>query len=282
MQNGFIKNIIIASICTLCIVGGLFFYSYTIKHPNIETNRDETEKANIIGEDSNINNQKIEETPEKIVELKNTPKIYEEEAIINPPVIPGSKKDKVLICGGGKNHDEAVGKSFQKGYASYNGEEYTGEIIFKNDMPRGECFQYAGNNQIEIVIRSTTNAGSASLSIQMFPSIALFMPAGSNSFEHIFNGVIPATNLIVTGAGREHNETAYSIEFFSEDPINPEKQLASFSNGFIAGQLVYIAEKRGISVDEARIIAQKTASNSENFNDKDGFGKISIEKALAY
>jgi len=109
----------------------------------------------------------------------------------------------------------------------------------------------------------------------------MFMPAGSNSFQKVFHTSVASAPVVITGAGDQHNKTGYNVEFFSINPLDKKSFVSSYSNGYIAGQIAYIAKKLNISVSQARTIARETASLTKSFSAENGFGQVQIEQALA-
>lgn len=83
-----------------------------------------------------------------------------------------------------------------------------------------------------------------------------------------------STSTMPSNCFREAEENNYPMAIMS-------LKEASYSNGYVAGQIAYIAKKLGISVSQARTIARETASFTKSFTAEDGFGQIQIEQALA-
>ena len=147
---------------------------------------------------------------------------------------------------------------------------------------------YAQSNGAILLIRSTTGAQSnLALATSYYNSgngILVCMPAGANSIGEVFTADIPQ-DMCITGAGDEQNETADNVEFISNDPITPEaipdeQDLSSYSNGYIAGQLLKIKEARNCNWEEARIIARATSSNTI-WSETDGYGFIDVNSAIS-
>lgn len=189
-----------------------------------------------------------------------------------------SSRFDVVVSGFIPEHDEDVLQSFFEGYSSYNGTQFSGRTYNHSSTSIFNSLSYASENDYELVIRSYTGLVQAIDLADDFPDLQIVMPSGSNSFVESFSGDIMNCPVIVTGAGLEHNVTGYTLEFFSIDPIG--NYLSSFSNGYIAGQLAFLADYLGLTYDEARMLARKTASMDGVFDYFDGFGSINSEKAI--
>ena len=187
--------------------------------------------------------------------------------------------NNVLISGFGGQHDIDVQSAFYLGYASYDSTQLQGEVLIYPYSIQSS-FAYAEQNGYEMIIRSTTGLIAGLQLAQYFPSIKLVMPSGSNSFVQTYSGDIINSPVIITGAGVDSNITGYKIDFFSIDPITGTN-LSSFSNGYIAGQIAFIANSLQCSIDSAKYSARSTGSNDGVFDTYSGFGKIMIERALA-
>ena len=188
---------------------------------------------------------------------------------------------KVLISGLGGQHDLDVQTAFEQGYASYNGATFSGTITQYYDAGTSSSFQYASDNGYQMIVRSTTGLGSAIVTAASYPAIQLVMPAGSNSYVYVFSGDIETCPVIVTGAGVDNNATGYKVEFFAPDPITGTN-LSSFSNGYIAGELAYLANSLSKTIQEARVIARESIRGDSGPTLFDGFGKINIQSAIDY
>jgi len=187
--------------------------------------------------------------------------------------------NKVLISGFGGQHDIDVQSAFYIGYESYDSTQFQGEL-FLYPYSIQSSFAYAEQNGYEMIIRSTTGLIAGLQLASYFPSIKLVMPSGSNSFVQTYSGDIINSPVIICGAGVDSNMTGYKIDFFSVDPITGTN-LSSFSNGYIAGQITFIANSLQCSIDSAKYSARSTGSNDGVFDSYSGFGKIMIERALA-
>jgi hypothetical protein len=147
--------------------------------------------------------------------------------------------------------------------------------------------EYARSVGAQMVIRSISDMTSCianALEYYKNYGIQSFMPAGSNSPGEVFesNGGTNLPNIIVTGAGDIHNETADDIEFFAPDPITFEPDRSSYSNGFIAGQMYAIKTMRNCSWWEARSAARMTASGGGVWDEVDGYGLIDVNAAIVF
>ena len=187
---------------------------------------------------------------------------------------------KVLISDTDSTHAASVLSAMESGY----GASLTGEYIIKTDLGLSADMDYAQRNGISLVVRSTTGCSMfVMLAAYYYTDVQLVMPLGSNSSVEIET---PATVpvMVTTGAGDSANETAYGpgLEFFAPDPITLEPDASSYSNGYIAGQLLAIKEGRGGSWWNARYAARKTASGSGSRTDADGYGLIDTSAAIAY
>jgi hypothetical protein len=199
---------------------------------------------------------------------------------INLNLIYAQSITKVLISGetGNLQHDTDVSDAFMLGYSSYDNTAYGGQIdLYIDDLQ--SSYTYASNNGYQLIVRSYTGLVSAIALADDYPTIKLVMPSGSNTFEESFSGDVINSPVIITGAGIDCNLTGYKIDFFSIDPIT-EENLSSFANGYIAGQLSFIANYRGCSLEDARQLARTNGSNSGVFDYYDGFGKINIGSTL--
>jgi len=198
--------------------------------------------------------------------------------IININLTLAQTVDKVIISGWGGQHDLDVKNSFYLGYSSYDSTDFLGEVILYSQSLQNS-FEYAEQNGYNLIIRSTSALLSAILIAPTYPSIKLVMPAGSNSFVQAFSGDLINSPVIVTGAGTDSNVTGYKLDFYSVDPITGGNT-SSFSNGYVAGQLAYIANTLHVSLDSARALARSTSSEDGLFDHYSGFGKIIIENTL--
>jgi len=189
-----------------------------------------------------------------------------------------SSRFDVVVSGFISEHDEDVLQSFLEGYSSYNGNQFSGRAYIHSSTNILNSLSFASENDYELVIRSYTGLLEAIGLADNFPELQIVMPSGSNSFIESFSGDIISCPVIVTGAGLSHNVTGYTLEFFSIDPIG--NNLSSFSNGYIAGQLAFLADFLGLSYDEARMLARNTASMQGEYDFFDGFGSINIDDAI--
>jgi len=168
--------------------------------------------------------------------------------------------------------------SFYLGYSSYDSTEFLGEVILYSQSLQNS-FEYAAQNDYNLIIRSAIGLASGILIAPDYPSIKLFMPSGSNSFVQAFSGDLINSPVIVTGAGADSKVTGYKLDFYSVDPIT-EGNASSFSNGYVAGQLAYIANSLQCGLDSARVLARSTGSENGLFDHYSGFGRIITENIL--
>jgi len=116
-----------------------------------------------------------------------------------------------------------------------------------------------------------------------YPDVQCFIPAGSNSHYQIYDSGGDLPVIVVTGAGDTENETAWDIEFFAPDPLTPEPaDASSYSNPYIAGQIMKIMDTLDCTMWEARHRARMTSSRADNWDAVDGFGLIDVSAALVY
>ncbi|MFC2119624.1 T9SS type A sorting domain-containing protein [Bacteroidota bacterium] len=186
----------------------------------------------------------------------------------------------VLISGFGGQHDLDVKQAFLIGYSSYNSSSFDGNVELFYDYAISSSFAYAENNNYDIIIRSTTGLSYFIYAAIQHPDVELIMPSGSNSHIETFSGNLQDCPIIATGAGTTSNVTGYQIDFYSIDPITTSN-LSSFANGYIAGQIVFISDYLGISIDEARSRARESGSNNGIYDYQNGYGRILIENAIA-
>ena len=191
-----------------------------------------------------------------------------------------SSNHNVLISGFGGQHDLDVKQAFLLGYASYNSSLFNGSIDLFSNSSISSAFIYAENNGYDIIIRSTTGLSSYISLANQHPTVELIMPSGSNSHIETFTGNLEDSPIISTGAGLTSNLTGYQIDFYSIDPIS-SYNLSSFANGFIAGQIAFISDYLGISIDEARSLARASGSNGGIYDYENGYGRIIINDAIA-
>ncbi len=211
-----------------------------------------------------------------LVSFVLTPFNFSEEA--GDSITAVSSRFDVVVSGYIPEHDEDVLQSFLEGYSSYNGTQFSGRTNIHSSTSIVNSLSFAKENEFDLVIRSYTGLLQAISLADNYPELQIIMPSGSNSFIESFSGDILNCPVIVTGAGIEHNVTGYKLEFFSIDPIG--NNLSSFSNGYIAGQLTFLADFLGLSYDEARMLARNTASMQGEYDYFDGFGSINIEEAI--
>jgi len=180
--------------------------------------------------------------------------------------------DKVIISGYGGQHDLDVKTSFLIGYASYNNTPFNGEVILYSNTLQ-TSFNYAVANNYDLIIRSTTGLSTGLRLAPDYPSVELVMPAGSNTYAQVFFGDVLTSPVVITGAGEDSNQTGYKLEFYSEDPITGTS-LSSYANGYVAGQIAFIANTMNVSFDSARTLARIKGTENGEWDFYNGFGKV--------
>ncbi len=159
----------------------------------------------------------------------------------------------------------------------YGESEYSFENVVKG-------IRYAKENNYKLVAYSGTGATPyLGIAREVYP-VTLFIPAGANWITQRFYNVIPEI-ICVTGAGDSTNETAFNVEFISNDPITPEtipdeQDLSSFT--MICGQIFRIMLERNCSAWEARWCAMRTGSRNGIWHEQDGYGHINVQEAIDY
>ena len=188
---------------------------------------------------------------------------------------------KVLISGEYTAHDTDVKNAFLLGYSSYDATQYSGQIDLHPDYTPYNAIRYAHQNGYQIAVRSYVGLNTTvDDSAKKYSDVLLFMPAGSNSYIFTCNIDIPNSAVVSTGAGVDSLRTGYKVEFFSVDPIT-SSNLSSFSNGYIAGQIAFMANHFNVSVSQARMLARNnTAINSQPISVV-VYGKIDEAKAIS-
>ena len=189
---------------------------------------------------------------------------------------------KVLVSGvsGNTAHDTEVKNAFLMGYASYDGTQFTGQIDLHIDNSASNTINYADQNNYQIAIRSYTGLNSqVDDTAKNHPNLLFFMPAGSNGFYYVCNLDIPNAAVVSTGAGLDTLVTGYRVEFFSIDPIT-SSNLSSFSNGYIAGQIAYLANKFNMTPQQARLKARNYSSLNSQSTTYVQYGQIDLQQAV--
>lgn len=203
--------------------------------------------------------------------------------LIMSSVVYSQPVTKVMVSGlaGYTTHDSTVIKSFLLGYASYDGTQYTGKIDLHIDNNACAAITYASQNNYQIGIRSYTGLNSTvNDSAANHPNLLFFMPAGSNNFYYVCNLDIPNAAVVSTGAGSDTLVTGYKVEFYSIDPITNSNE-SSYSNGYIAGEIAFLANKLNISPQQARILARNNAIIKSQSTYYVQYGQIDITKAVS-
>ena len=117
-----------------------------------------------------------------------------------------------------------------------------------------------------LLVRSTTGYASYS-TLADSNSILFVMPSGSN--DHI-DTEITLGSIISTGCGVDSNITGYPIHFFDIDPVSGNQ--SSYSNGYIAGKIAYLADLLGITPQKVIYYAELLQTLGH-----DGYGKFNTD-----
>jgi hypothetical protein len=134
-------------------------------------------------------------------------------------------------------------------------------------------------NNFDLIIRSTTGLSTGLRLAPDYPSVELVMPAGSNVYTQVFFGDVITSPVVITGAGNDSNQTGYKLEFFAIDPIT-STNLSSYSNGYVAGQIAYIANTLNVSFDSARTLSRIKGSEQGVLDLYNGFGEVKPENII--
>ena len=205
--------------------------------------------------------------------------VYLTIALLPCLMISAQQIDKVIISGYGGQHDQDVMDAFLIGYSSYDNSNFNGNVsLYTNTLQAS--FDYAVANDYNLIIRSTTGLATGLNLAPNYPSVKLVMPAGSNSYVQVYSGDVINSPVVITGAGQDTNLTGYTLEFFSIDPITGN-YYSSYSNGFIAGQLAFIANTLDCSFDSARVLAREYGSENGNWDFYNGFGKVDVNHIIS-
>ena len=198
---------------------------------------------------------------------------------------------QALIIGniGNESHEASVRDAFVLGVNESGGNITNGDVVVHSvaSLNFQTEYDYCKANNIPIMINSYTGVvGRISVAQLNYPDVTLFMPAGANSIGEIVPLDIPQV-ICITGAGDIANETADNVEFISNDPTTPEtipdeQDLSSFSNGYIAGQIAFIADTLNCTIWEARYRAAMTGSENGIWHETNGFGFIDVNAAIAF
>lgn len=197
---------------------------------------------------------------------------------ISQQIITAQQVDKVIISGYGGQHDLDVKTAFQIGYASYNSTPFPGEVLLYSNTLQ-TSFNYAVANDYDLIIRSTTGLSTGLRLAPSYPTVELVMPAGSNSYTQTFFGDIITSPVVITGAGIDSNQTAYKLEFYSVDPISATNA-SSYANGYVAGQIAFIANTLNVSFDSARTLSRAKGSENGVLDFYNGFGKVQPQNII--
>lgn len=186
--------------------------------------------------------------------------------------------DKVIVSGYGGQHDLDVKSAFLIGYSSYNNAPFPGQIILYSDALQAS-YNYAVANNYNLIIRSTSGLSTGLRLAPDYPTVELVMPAGSNTYAQVFFGDVISSPVVITGAGVDSNQTGFKLEFYSEDPITGTS-LSSFANGYVAGQIAFIANTLNCSFDSARVLARLKGSEGGEWDMHNGFGKVQPQNVI--
>lgn len=198
----------------------------------------------------------------------------------NKSFIAKFKKDtpnfRIIVSAnaGDEEHAAYCKTSFIDGYESAGG-TWTDSIQIQYDKTLDYSFQSADTNGVDLIIRSYTNAQSYVSTANTYYPVYLFFPAGSNTHTQVYNTSGNLPSMVLTGAGTTSNLTGYDIEFYGIDPIFGN--LSSYSNAYIAGQLLYIADQLGVDLWTARYLARE----SRTWTAENGYGSINIANAIS-
>lgn len=185
---------------------------------------------------------------------------------------------KVLISDEVSWHAQNVLTALSTGYGS----NLANDTIIRLGSGLANDLEYAKLNNISLVVRSYDGVGPyPALAAGYYSDIQLVMPMGANAFM-LLSWPSDVSVIVATGAGVTENATAYGpgLEFWSIDPLG--ETASSYSNGYIAGQLLKIKEGRGFSWWNARYAARQTASGGGTRTNANGYGQIDVTAAIAY
>ena len=160
---------------------------------------------------------------------------------------------KALIVGNDElGHDELVRLAFVAGGGVtadlYNISAFNQTVI-----------DYAKTNNYDAIIYSYENVSNYLTLANSNPDVMIFMPTHSSFAEQLQQLVVTESVQDLQGGEYEFNDNSQTAD--------------SYSNGYIAGQLFYIAAQRNCSLSEARICANATKSED---------GIIDVNAAIAY
>jgi len=192
---------------------------------------------------------------------------------------------KTVIIDEATDHGINFQLAFILGYNRSGGNIDTDVVPISGNSDTVQGLELAKSYNCKVAVKSYTGASSVRpISDLYYPQTTLFMPTGANSVGEIYT--IPIyPSLCVTGAGDVENETASQVEFIAPDPISAyfePQDLSSYSNSYIAAQILFIADFLGCSIWEARVRARNTGSENGIFSKKNGYGFIDTAKAIAF
>lgn len=183
---------------------------------------------------------------------------------------------RVIISdnGGDNTHRANTKQAFIDGYECIGGTWTDSIWVYNADL--ASAFAYTDSLSTEIVVRSTTGLTSyIALAESYTPDVMTFIPSGSNSHTQVYNSGGTLPDLIVTGAGDAANETGYDVEFFSPDPITGEPDLSSYSNGYIAGVMMFLADTLNVTLWQVRDTLRARLGGS--WTTEDGYGLVNCD-----
>lgn len=166
-------------------------------------------------------------------------------------------------------------------------------IIFRTGPIQSDALAWCAQNNVRICVCSDTGYNG---SVTQYPQVQLFMPLGSNSHVQLYFNPDTESNVITAGSttvisGSTTNGTGFgnALSFFDTDTVDGLE--SSFSNGIIAGKMLYIKEQRSIVANyevewwPCRYAAEQTALSNPDFplhNLNQGWGKIDTAAAIAF
>ena len=214
---------------------------------------------------------------------------------MGPPIKILNFIDKISITGWENQHTIDIRTAFKMGYVSAFGFEFNG-IIDAANMSGAITPVYEFNEGYEALIHSYVTpvdymsyrvlVPGGEHYVEGLDKFIVFQASGSNSFIHVTRWIEMkeiTANHYVTGAGIDHNQTGYAIEFFDKDPIY--NSASSFSNGYIGGKVIAIYNfallfHNDLTLTELKAAVIKTSTLHGELDLYDGYGKIKVYAAL--
>lgn len=198
---------------------------------------------------------------------------------------------RILIADSDSGHAATVVSAISSGYGS----DISSQIEILTSWAAAKSRALTDENIIMIVRSYTGVASLVTDAEELYPRVLTVCPLGSNDFEELslFANNEPPV-IVTTGAGdtENRNNTAFGkgLEFWGDDLTDAVPgDLSSFSNGHIAGQLLYIYDE--LETPDwwtvrfrARFTALREESNRTGFpwDLRNGYGKIDKEAAALY